>query len=375
MKEEIIFFNQYFATVESMDDRQKRCYHKITELLDKGIYVDVGQSKSYIYVYIEEQIGKILDSGLKVIDNIINKLIVLDKIYCNDNHDYKINWYIGDLLCLKGDFAHSLNYYRLNPAKIRTHDTNHILNIKYELKIDVSPVEMLSINKKITKFGIAHINNILKYCNIILQKEKQEKKMDYLQYIGYKYQKEKTSAFRLHYLGYNINELFYKQNYQFSELCSSPNFPQFKYIKSYSFYAIEEFYRFCEELSRSAENLLREDYNMPRVGERWISETELYYFIKSYLKDIDVIHHYSSKWLGKQRLDIFIPKYNIGFEYQGKQHFEPVEYFGGEKAFKENQRRDKQKIEKCLKNNVKLFYVKEGYDFDDIKLILDDYKI
>lgn len=56
---------------------------------------------------------------------------------------------------------------------------------------------------------------------------------------------------------------------------------------------------------------------MPKVGEGWISETELFYKISDYFKEDEVVHHASPKWLGRQHLDIYFPKLNIGIEYQG----------------------------------------------------------
>ena len=56
-------------------------------------------------------------------------------------------------------------------------------------------------------------------------------------------------------------------------------------------------------------------------------------------------------------IDCFLPDYNIGVEYQGTQHFYPLEYFGGEKTFKIVTDRDKRKFEKCTENGLKLFYV------------------
>ena len=66
---------------------------------------------------------------------------------------------------------------------------------------------------------------------------------------------------------------------------------------------------------KSAEDLYREDIGMPKVGEGWISETELFYKISNYFKDYEIISHASPKWLGRQHLDIYIPKLNIVIEY------------------------------------------------------------
>ena len=56
-------------------------------------------------------------------------------------------------------------------------------------------------------------------------------------------------------------------------------------------------------------------------------------------------------------LDFYIPDYNIAIECQGIQHFKPIEYFGGEKAFKECKQRDNEKLKLCQENNVKLIYI------------------
>ena len=49
-------------------------------------------------------------------------------------------------------------------------------------------------------------------------------------------------------------------------------------------------------------------------------------------------------------------------EYDGKQHFEVNEYFGGEKAFKERQKNDEITNEYCRNNNIDLIRIK----FNDI---------
>ena len=65
-------------------------------------------------------------------------------------------------------------------------------------------------------------------------------------------------------------------------------------------------------------------------------------------------------------LDIYFPDFNIGIEYQGAQHFQPVEIFGGEEGFKKNQERDKRKKKLCKQNNCILIYVLPDYDAEDI---------
>ena len=55
--------------------------------------------------------------------------------------------------------------------------------------------------------------------------------------------------------------------------------------------------------------------------------------------------------------DVFISGLNVAIEYQGKQHFEPVEFFGGNEAFESLQARDKLKAKLSAENGIKLVYI------------------
>ena len=69
------------------------------------------------------------------------------------------------------------------------------------------------------------------------------------------------------------------------------------------------------------------------------------------------------------RFDFYLPKYNICIEYNGVQHYKKVEIFGGDKAFKEQKKRDKLKREYCKKNNIKLIEI--AYN-DNIKVSMNN---
>lgn len=74
------------------------------------------------------------------------------------------------------------------------------------------------------------------------------------------------------------------------------------------------------------------------------------------------------KWLGRQSLDFYLPSHQIGIECQGRQHFEPVEVFGGEREYEEVRKRDEKKRILCEMNGINLIY----YDFnnkDNVSLI------
>jgi len=63
--------------------------------------------------------------------------------------------------------------------------------------------------------------------------------------------------------------------------------------------------------------------------------------------------------------DFYLPDINVAIEYDGQQHFEPSEYFGGEKAFKSLVERDKIKTDYCKNNGIKLIRI--PYTVENIK--------
>lgn len=86
----------------------------------------------------------------------------------------------------------------------------------------------------------------------------------------------------------------------------------------------------------------------------WKSEFQLYTIAKQYFPD--ALYQYHSEWLKSQSLDIFIPSLAIGIEYQGKQHFEPIEHFGGYEGYTYTVERDLKKSELCKKHKITLIY-------------------
>lgn len=55
--------------------------------------------------------------------------------------------------------------------------------------------------------------------------------------------------------------------------------------------------------------------------------------------------------------DFYLPNCNICIEYQGKQHYEPIEYFGGEKSLLYIQSHDKIKQDYCAEKNIQLICI------------------
>ena len=84
----------------------------------------------------------------------------------------------------------------------------------------------------------------------------------------------------------------------------------------------------------------------------WKSEYKLYRYVKILCPD--TIYQYRAQWLGNQSIDMYIPSFLCAIEYQGKQHYESIDYFGGESAFEDRKKDDITKQNKCKENGIKL---------------------
>ena len=68
--------------------------------------------------------------------------------------------------------------------------------------------------------------------------------------------------------------------------------------------------------------------------------------------------------------DFYLHDYNVCIEYDGIQHFKPIEYFGGEEAFQKRQLNDKIKTEYCIDNHITLIRLPYTLSEDEIKNIV-----
>jgi hypothetical protein len=108
--------------------------------------------------------------------------------------------------------------------------------------------------------------------------------------------------------------------------------------------------------ARDAENRVREALGIARIGEGWISETQLYHLVVHLFTGHSVTREASPEWLGRQRLDIYVSELGLAIEYQGQQHFSAVDLFGGDEALARTRDRDRRKRDLCEKNGVTLVY-------------------
>ena len=142
-------------------------------------------------------------------------------------------------------------------------------------------------------------------------------------------------------------------------------------FKEALYYSAYDFFRtVVTPAIRDAENHVRLTLGLPKVGEGWVSETRLYHTIKSAFPSTSVIQHGRPDWLGRQHLDVWLPRWRVAVEYHGRQHFEPVEFFGGEATFQDTIERDRRKAELCEENGVTLMVVTENDEFEQVVIAI-----
>ena len=94
------------------------------------------------------------------------------------------------------------------------------------------------------------------------------------------------------------------------------------------------------------------------ASARWVSEQKAYQIVRGLYPDAKF--QYEPDWLYGQHLDIYVPELHMAIEYQGKQHYEPVEFFGGAEGLKERKMYDRRKRIRCEQHGVTL--VRWDYD-------------
>ena len=70
--------------------------------------------------------------------------------------------------------------------------------------------------------------------------------------------------------------------------------------------------------------------------------------------------------------DFYLPQYNVLIEFDGEQHFKPVEHLGGEKHYINTVRNDNIKNEFCKDKNIQLLRI-PYYNINDINNIMDNF--
>ena len=309
-------------------------------------------------------------------DVYMDNLILINYLKKNSNIELIENEFNNDKTC---------NYV----AKIDRNDKEKISFIEYILTKPKSTKNQNSLNFLIYGIPLKYITStilskldikekiitMIKNGDIIVQDKNKEEKI--IKYIHMHYFIKNDEYEKI------ISKLLSK--YQTNEI-GLLIILLYKYGEELVFYLpdIENIKHIVSQYSVGIENNSNNEYNQKTYDNlllnlddknvKWKSELSMYKLLKNYFPD--AIYQYRFKELGQQSLDVFIPSKNIAFEYQGQQHYQPIEIFGGKEHFEKQQQNDANKKRICEENNIILIEWK--YNENINKIILDkkliDYK-
>lgn len=375
----------YYPSYKHLTPRQKHFYNYLKSELERGNPVDVGESISYIFIYLYEIMR--MFARQKKYNEIIRNILWIKKHYGDylTIKSYCDQWMI-DCYILLGDYEKALETLSSTGDHIGTHNNNLLLNLKYLSGKPMTGKDFFELYKhacseNLTQWGLEHREDIEKYLDGALAKFEEESGQDFLTYLSEKYASERRYDYNVSIpSGRKLSEDEIKEVLRHSPVVRTwvDEKPELE-LKTYCYYGLGNygmtipFVRNTIESFREIENRAREQKGLPRVGEGWLSETELFYEIKKYFKNHRVVHHGRPEWLGKQHLDIFLPDIPLAIEYQGGQHFQPIEYFGGERAFQKLKELDERKKELCKSNGVTLLYVAPEQNFNEVIRLIKPY--
>lgn len=286
----------------------------------------------------------------------LSELARLRECYRHEAHfaNYCGMW-MADLHVQEGDFESALRVYPAPAADGRSGGgTAHILNLKLQMGQRLAGRDLLTLPRcrfekvgltgpKVTAWGRDHLSELSEYMDIVVTAYEAHHQIDLLR-----------------------DWLKDTHTTPFSLLGGTQFRRELRDLTYYHFGHNPRVLKFAEQFAEEAENTVREELGLPRIGEGWIAETNLFYEIKAAFPDLKVEHHGRPSWLGNQHLDVYLPEVSVGVEYQGAQHDGPVSFFGGEEGFKKNQERDARKRKLCKRHGVTLVEVRPGYVLQSI---------
>lgn len=126
-----------------------------------------------------------------------------------------------------------------------------------------------------------------------------------------------------------------------------------------------------KRISKLTSNSMRKELGLELNTIRWKNEDILFSQLKSHFTNETLVFQSSPDFLREQVYDIYLPNRKIAIEYNGIQHYKPVDFFGGENGFISTIERDNRKRLLSKKNGIVLIEVQEGYKFENLVNLLE----
>lgn len=120
-----------------------------------------------------------------------------------------------------------------------------------------------------------------------------------------------------------------------------------------SFKDVYEDLDFRFKFMREVEQAFRKKNGVARIGEGNVTQHALFKLIRVHFPK--AVYEYSPRFLMGQRYDIYIPSLKLAIEYNGIQHYQPVQKFGGADGFEQTKMLDERKRQVSAKNGVRVY--------------------
>lgn len=264
-----------------------------------------------------------------------------------DADNWHARWWAADALTLMGRYQDAIDMHPSPTLERASFQIDRLLSLKVVAGLPYTAADVLALlGPRITTYGREHMDLVRRAAELLVSDEPVEERVQRLISWSRKSPKIPYSV----YVGSTVT---HRASRGLELLLSR-------------FSIVSEVVDYCRSLSRKAENMVREDAGLPRVGEGWVSETRLFYELRTAFPQQTVEQHASPEWLGRQHLDVYLPDIAVGVEYQGVQHDRPIDFFGGQEAYEAMKKRDARKRRICTRNGIELVYVRPGYEIDAV---------
>lgn len=335
---------QYYPTPGYMNEDQRKFYRYWMEQWKKGKPVDVKGNISYLFSYTYEVICHAEISSQAA----LYELRLLQHVYRNEQRfaEYLTNW-IFEMYLLNSDYLNAIAYVDSQRGLNKgMHADPRVLSLKYKIGLPISGDDIFGLwrhrwrSSEPRKIVLENHDIVIDYLEETIRDYEQKNNADLLALITEQFAHHSRSEF-----------------YLFSGV---PSYHPKIQFDLYEYSMLGDFDIVIEQWMKNVENALREMKGLPKIGEKFFNETILYNIIVKIFSELgyEVIHHSYPPFLERQELDIHIPALNLGIEYNGLQHYEPIEFFGGQAGFEKRQALDEKKKRLCKENGVTLVYFK-----------------
>jgi tetratricopeptide (TPR) repeat protein len=333
-------FQQYYPTPGTMNIDQRKFYRYWMKQWKKGKHVDVKGNISYLFAYTYEVIYCAETSP----QDALSELRLLQHVYRNEQRfaEYLTHW-IFELYLLNSDYLNAIAYVASQRGLNKGMRADpRVLSLKYKIGLPISGDDIFGLwrhrwrSSEPRKIVLENLDIVIDYLEETIRDYEQKNNVDLLSLITEQFAHHSRSEFHL--------------------FAGVPNYHPKIQFDLYEYSMLGDFDIVTDQWMKNAENALRATKGLPKIGEKWFSETILYNIVAKIFSELgyEVVHHSYPPFLRRQELDIHIPALNLGIEYNGLQHYEPIEFFGGQEGFEKRQALDEKNKRLCKENGVTL---------------------